>query len=430
MILTVALTRGWQIKQLDVNNAFLNGDLQEEVYMKQPEGFEDPKFPSDFVCKLHKSLYGLKQAPRAWFTKLHNALLELGFHSAKTDQSFFIRFTRDTTIYILVYVDDILVTGNDHSEVASVISQLNDKFSLKDLGLINYFLGVQISHTEAGGLFLSQSKYIRDLLCRVKMECARSVPTPMNTGEKLLTYGSDLMDNPQHYRSVVGALQYITVTRPEISFCVNKVCQFMQQPSLSHWKVVKRILRYLAGTVDHGLHLRKQSSTLFNMVGYCDADWASDPEDRRSTSGHCLYLGTNLISWLSKKQHTISRSSTEAEYRSLASLVAEVTWLKPLLSELRVSSSHTLIIWCDNLSTVQMAANPVLHARTKHIEIDLYFVRDKVMSKQIKVRHVPAIDQVADVLTKANSSYRFADFITKLRVEDKTTLSLREAVKE
>ena len=191
---------------------------------------------------------------------------------------------------------------------------------------------------------------------------------------RFLILSSIRVPNPQFYRSIVGALQYVTITRPELSYSVNKVCQFMHKPLEAHWQAVKRILRYLSGTLDYGLHLTK--STHLNLTAFCDADWGSDPDDRKSTSGFCVYLGANVVSWASKKQHIVSRSSTEAEYRSLAHTTAEVTWLSSLLGELQVPMTSLPEIWCDNQSNVLMAANPVLHSRTKHIELDLYLVRD------------------------------------------------------
>ena len=428
-VLTIALSKQWSIRQLDVNNAFLNGILQEEVYMEQPIGFQEDATNSQLVCKLHKSLFGLKQAPRAWFEKLHSALAGLGFTSAKIDQSLFTQVTDKFSVFILVYVDDIIITGSDVTVVQSIIERLNHEFTLKDLGALDYFLGLQVKKIAAGGLHLSQTKYVTDLLCKAKMQLAKSVSTPMTTGEKLISHGSEPVRDAKLYRSIVGALQYVTITRPELAFSVNKVCQFMQDPLELHWKAVKRILRYLSGTLDFGLELKAVPIEDLNLVGFSDADWASDPNDRRSTSGFCVYFGNNLISWSSKKQHTISRSSTEAEYRSLAALVAEITWIKSLLFELQVPILKTPIIWCDNLSTVMISANPVLHARTKHIEIDLYFVREKVLQKQIEVKHVPTVDQIADIFTKANSSSRFAFMRSKLKVESFSTMSLREAVK-
>lgn len=237
---------------------------------------------------------------------------------------------------------------------------------------------------------------------------------------------SNPVKDAQFYRSIVGALQYVTITRPEISFCVNRVCQFMQNPQESHWLAVKRILRYLHGTLHFGLHLTRSSS--LDLVGYCDADWASSPDDKRSTSGYCVFLGNNLVSWFSKKQHRVSRSSTEAEYRSLAILTAEITRLTSLLGELRIPLVKTPIIWCENLSTILPFANPVLHAQTKHFELDLYFVRKKVVQRSLDVRHVPSVDHTANTLTKAIPSTRFPCIRNKLKVIDFSTLSLRGMV--
>ncbi|RVW15239.1 Retrovirus-related Pol polyprotein from transposon RE1 [Vitis vinifera] len=414
IVLTIALNLQWKVRQLDVNNAFLNGDLHEDIFMHQPQGFIDPINPN-YVCKLNKSLYGLKQAPRAWFEKLHQALGILGFSSTKSDQSLFINITPTHSTYILVYVDDILITGNNDQFVQHVITQLNNQFTLKDLGDIDYFLGIQVKHTSAG-MHLSQAKYISNLLQKTKMLHVKPVPTPMVSNQSLSNSGSAPFSNTQLYRSTVGALQYATITRPDITYSVNRVCQFMQAPLTAHWKAVKRILRYLAGTLHHGLHLQHSSNSHLNITGFCDADWASDVDDRHSTSGYCLFLGPNLVSWHSRKQHTVSKSSTEAEYRSVATLVAEISWLQSLLRELNISSSTTPVIWCDNLSTVYLSANPILHARTKHIKIDLYFVREKVLQKQIQIHHVPSSDQLADVFTKATPNSRFLTIRAKLSV--------------
>ena len=379
------------------------------------------------MCRLHKSLYGLKQAPRAWFEKLHLVLLKAGFSSSKSDQSLFVKVSPSLTQYVLVYVDDILVVSSCNVALEALVRHLHAQFALKDLGALSYFLGLQVTAVPTG-LLLSQTKYARDLLTRVNMQTAKGMASPMASGIALTAYGHDEFDSPSLYRSVVGALQYLTITRPEISFPVNKVCQFMQKPLVSHWKAVKRILRYIAGTVEFGLLIQRQPVSDLSLSGFSDADWASDCDDRKSTSGFCVFLGANLIAWSSRKQHTISRSTAEAEFRSLASLVSEVTWVQSLLHELGHVPPRRPVLWCDNLSTVQIAANPVLHARTKHIEIDLYFVRDKVLQRQLEVRHVPAIDQTADVLTKPISSLQFPVLRSKLRVESLSTLGLRGAV--
>nr|KYP47850.1 Retrovirus-related Pol polyprotein from transposon TNT 1-94 [Cajanus cajan] len=232
LILTLALTHHWSIQQLDVNNAFLNGNLEEEVYMSQPPSFESSD--KALVCKLHKAIYGLKQAPRAWFDKLKATLFQLSFQISKCDPSLFVYSLGNNVIYILVYVDDIIITGNNSSVLHSIISQLNSTFSLKDLGRLDFFLGIEVKSNPDGSLTLTQSKYIRDLLNRTNMENSNSISSPMVSGCKLSKTGSEKFLDVSLYRYVVGALQFATITRPEISFSVNKVCQFMSNPLEQH----------------------------------------------------------------------------------------------------------------------------------------------------------------------------------------------------
>jgi histone deacetylase 1/2 len=357
-VLTIAVSNRWPIQQIDVNNAFLNGNLEEEVYMQQPPGFEASD--KTLVCKLNKALYGLKQAPRAWFDRLKAALILHGFRPSKCDPSLFMITTGTVHMMILVYVDDILITGNSITHIQQLISKLNAEFALKQLGSLDYFLGIEVFHMDNGSLLLSQTKYIRDLLSRVQMETANGMPTPMVSSSKLSKIGSNPVEDPTHFRSIVGALQYATLTRPEISFSVNKVCQFLSNPLEEHWKAVKRILRYLSGTLQHGLLIQAAPTHQpLSLIGFCDADWASDPDDRRSTSGACIYIGPNLVSWWSKKQTLVARSSAEAEYRSLAALTSEILWLQSLLTELGCRF-YTPKILCDNLSTVSLSHNPTL----------------------------------------------------------------------
>jgi histone deacetylase 1/2 len=382
--------------------------------MHQPAGFESSD--RSLVCKLHKSLYGLKQAPRAWYDKLTQALLQMGFVKSRCDPFLPVQSQKGYCTYVLIYVDDILVTGSSPNLIQDVISKLNSHFALKQLGSVDYFLGIEVHNLPTGALLLNQAKYIHDLLCKAKMENCKPIGSPMMSSCKLSKIGSDTMTDPTLYRSTVGALQYATLTRPDIAFSVNKVCQFMSQPLESHWKAVKRILRYLKGTLHHGLLLNPATKgPPFSLHAYSDADWGSDQDDRRSTSGSCIYFGPNLVSWGSKKQPLVARSSTEAEYRSMANTTAELMWIQSLLQELKVPY-HVPTLLCDNLSAVSLAHNPVLHARTKHIELDIHFVREKVLSKQLTVLHVPAPDQLADSLTKPVSLSSFDSIRTKLKV--------------
>ncbi|OIW12049.1 hypothetical protein TanjilG_24473 [Lupinus angustifolius] len=384
--------------------------------MQQPLGFQHSN--KSLVCRLHKAIYGLKQAPRQWFEKLKSTLVSFGFAVSRCDNSLFILNTNSYKIHVLVYVDDIVITGSSIEQIRKIITQLSTTFALKQLGTLDYFLGIEVKSLSDGRLFLSQSKYVRDLLEKANMSNAKPINSPMVHTVKLTKEGSNHLENPSLYRSIVGALQYATITRPDIAYSVNKVCQFLANPLEEHWSAVKRILRYLVGTQNHGIIFQPTiPASPLPITGFCDADWASDCDDRKSTSGACIFLGNNLITWWSKKQTTISRSSTEAEYRSMALLAQELQWVQSLLLELNFSFSAPLVL-CDNLSTVSLSHNPVLHQRTKHIELDLFFVRDKVQDKKLVVKHIPANLQTADILTKALSSTRFQFLKQKLRVID------------
>lgn len=417
-VLSIALMHRWPIRQLDVNNAFLHGTLEEDVFMTQPRGFVDSNFPN-YVCKLKKSIYGLKQAPRAWYNELKGALLELHFSQSKSDSSLFIYHAGGHTMYFLVYVDDLLITGSSTLLVHDIIHKLSKRFSLKDLGLVHFFLGIEIIPTSTG-LFLSQHQYIRGLLDRVKMDGAKDVQTPQSTSITLkLQDGSSLTDATT-YRKVIGALQYLSFTRPDIAFSVNKLAQFMHQPTATHWTAAKRILRYLKHTIHHGLHLTRTNSS--TLQAYSDADWAGNFDDRSSTTAYLIFLGNNLISWSTRKQRAIARSSTEAEYRALAATTSEIAWLTSLLSELHLPLSKPPLILCDNIGATQLSLNPVMHSRMKHIAIDLHFVRDYVNKGLLDVRHVSTHDQFADLLTKALPKARFHLLKSKIGVLDGTSI--------
>lgn len=316
-------------------------------------------------------------------------------------------------VYVLIYVDDILVTGNEPNVIDQFVANLNDEFALKDLGELSYFLGIEV-HRDDTGFHLSQKKYILDLLDRLDMMHIKPCHTPAVTGKYLSANKGEPLPNPTTYRSAIGGLQYLTNTRPDISYIVNKLSQFLQFPTTIHWQAVKRVLRYLKGTLSHGLSILK-SNTL-QIIAFSDVDWACCVDDRKSIAAYCVFIGDSLVSWSSKKQHVVSRSSTESEYRSLAHVAAEVSWIQSLLSEIGQPSQSTPIAWCDNMSALFLAANPVFHSRSKHVELDIHFVRDKVLAKQLDVRYVPSKEQLADGLTKALSEHKFSSLRHKLCV--------------
>ncbi|GJV48766.1 ribonuclease H-like domain-containing protein [Tanacetum coccineum] len=290
--------------------------------------------------------------------------------------------------------DDIVLTASSTALLQRIIASLHAEFSMTDLGPLNYFLGVSVTRNTSG-MFLSQQKYATEVLERAGMLTCNPCRTPVDTDSKLAAAGDPVSD-PTLYRRLAGALQYLTFTRPDISYAVQQVCLFMHDPREPHFSALKRILRYVRGTLTSGLQL--YSSTTSSLVAYSDADWAGCPTTRRSTSGYCVFLGNNLLSWSSKRQFTLSRSSAEAEYRGVANAVAETCWLRNLLRELHTPLSTATIVYCDNVSAVYLSSNPVQHQRTKHIEIDIHFVRD------------PSRYQYADIFTKGLPTALFDEF--------------------
>ncbi|WVZ74832.1 hypothetical protein U9M48_022958 [Paspalum notatum var. saurae] len=405
-VLTLAASHEWPVHQLDVNNAFLHGVLDEQIFAKQPAGFIDSAH-ADHVCRLSKSLYGLKLAPRAWYTRFASFLGNIGFRPTKSDNSLFVLRQGNDSVYLLLYVDDIVLTASSSTLLRRVIDSISNEFKLKDMGPLHYFLGIQVQRT-SHGFFLSQQHYANDLLDRAGMTDCRPCATPVDTAGKLSATAGNPVDDASSYRSIVGALQYLTMTRPDIQYAVQQACLHMHAPTANHLALVKRILRYIRGTTHLGLHLR--GSKTLDLVAFSDADWAGCPDTRRSTSGYCVYLGDAL------RQTTVSRSSAEAEYRGVANAVAECTWLRQLLGELDCKVEKATVVFCDNVPACYMSTNPVYHRRTKHIELDVHFVREKVAIGHCRVLHVPTAQQFADVMTKGLPTASFEEFRTSLCV--------------
>ncbi|KAI3744092.1 hypothetical protein L1987_57167 [Smallanthus sonchifolius] len=407
-LIAVASVRQWKICQMDVKNAFLNGDLHEEVYMTPPPGIAHQ--PGE-VCRLRKALYGLKQAPRAWFEKFSTVITSLGFLPSNHDSALFVRCTNAGRILLSLYVDDMIITGDDYDGIESLKRDLAHHFAMKDLGLLRYFLGIEVAQSKKGYL-LSQTKYISDLFQRARLSDNRIADTPLETNARYSPTDGVPLSDPSLYRTIVGSLVYLTVTRPDIAHAVHVVSQFVTAPTSVHWGAVLRILRYLRGTQFQSLLFPSTSS--LELRAYSDADWDSDPNDRKSTTGLCIFLGDSLISWKSKKQDVVSRSSTEAEYRAMAVTTCEIVWLRWLLAYMGVVVSSPTPLHCDNQSAMQIAKNSVFHERTKHIEIDCHFTRHHLQLGTISLPFVPSALQIADIFTKAQSASRFRFLCDKL----------------
>jgi hypothetical protein len=334
------------------------------------------------------------------------------------DSSLFIFILHNVKIYLLIYVDDIIVIGTHKEAITSLISALQLKFPVKDLSPLNFFLGID-AHRSQDALHLSQTKYITDLLHRTRMLGAKPAASPCSSGSKLSKFDGTQLSDPTEYRQVVGALLYCTLSRFELAFSVNQLCQHMHNPSSTHWSAAKRVLRYLKNSIDHGLLFTKGP---LHLQAFCDSDGAGSPDDRRSTFGFGVFLGPCPVSWNAKKQAVVSRSSTKAEYRALALTTAELFWLRMLFKELGIRLHQAPTLWCDNVSALALASNPVYHARTKHIEVDYHFIREKVVNGDILLKFISTLDQTTDIFTKGLSSARFAELKSKLMV---TALPIR-----
>ncbi|GJY20699.1 copia protein [Tanacetum coccineum] len=375
-------------------------------------GFRDPKYPNH-VCLLKKSLYGLKQAPRAWYQRFSDYVSTIGFIHSKANHSLFIYHNSHDIAYILVYVDDIILTASSTRLRESIMTLLATEFAMKDLKPLSNFLGILVQR-HSGGLFLSRKTYAEDILERAGMSSYNPVATPVDTNSKLSSTLGDPFDDSTHYRSLARALQYLAFTRPDISYAVQQVCLHMHAPTTDDMHALKRILRYIRRTLDYDIHLYHSSVT--KLISYTDADLDGCPDTRRSTSGYCVFLGDNIISWSSKQQPTLSHSSAEVEYRGVANVVSELCWIRNLLLEFHHPIKTATLVYCDNVSTIYLSGNPVQHQRTKHIKMDIHFVREKVARGKVRVLHVPSRYQIANIFTKGLPRVIFNDFRDRLSV--------------
>ncbi|KAL2232434.1 UNVERIFIED_CONTAM: Retrovirus-related Pol polyprotein from transposon RE1 [Sesamum indicum] len=350
----VAKGFGWALHQIDINYAFLHGYLNEDIYMLPPDGYS---VPQGQVCKLKRSLYGLEQASRQWNHEFTTKLLAYGFVQSHNDHCLFSKSIESEVIFLLVYVDDVLISSSAEALIQPVKDYLHGIFTLKDLGHAKYFLGLEIARSSEG-TSVTQQKYIKDIIHDSGLDNANPVHTLLPSGLKLSSCGT-VLEDPESYRRLIGRLLYLGFTRPDVSYGAQQLSQFVHRPCKEHLAAALHLVKYLKGTSTKCLFFPAHNS--FSLTGYCDADWASCPDSRRSLIGYCVFLGSALISWKTKKQPTISRSTAEAEYRSLAATVCELQWISYLLKDFQVPIQTPIPLYCDNQVAFHIVANPVFH---------------------------------------------------------------------
>jgi len=413
VLLALAAHGGWQIHHMDVKSAFLNGDLTETVYVQQPPGFIVGK--GDKVLKLNKALYGLRQAPRAWNFKLDKELINLGFVRSKLEYAVYRRTSKNSFLIVGVYVDDLVISGPDVNEISRFKLEMKEKFSMSDLGLLSYYLGIEVKQGR-DGITLSQSAYALKILENASMTNCNPCATPMEARLKLTKSMEEEVLNPTAYRSIIGSLRYIVNTRPDLAYSVGVVSRHMEAPTKQHWGTVKHILRYLKGTVEFGCKYERGAELKPLLLGYRDSDFAGDTESRKSTTGVVYFLGKSVVTWASQKQKIVALSSCEAEYVAAAAAACQGVWLSRLIGDLLETKEMPVKLLMDNMSAIALSKNPVHHDRSKHIDTKYHFIRECIEQGKVEVDHVRTEQQLADMFTKSLGRVRFLELRQALGV--------------
>ncbi|GJU20123.1 putative ribonuclease H-like domain-containing protein [Tanacetum coccineum] len=409
LFLAYASFMGFIVYQMDVKSAFLYGTIEEEVYVCQPPGFEDPQFP-DKVYKVEKALYGLHQAPRAWYETLSTYLIENGFRRGTIDKTLFIKKDKGDILLVQVYVDDIIFGSTKKSLCDEFEGLMHKRFQMSSMGELTFFLGLQVQQKK-DGIFISQDKYVADILKKFDFATVKTASTPMEPNKALIKDEEADSVDVHLYRSMIGSLMYLTASRPDIMFAVCACARFQVTPKMSHLHAVKRIFRYLKGQPKLGLWYPRDSP--FDLEAFSDSDYAGASLDRKSTTGGCQFLGKRLISWQCKKQTIVANSTTEAEYVAAANCCGQVLWIQNQMLDYGFNFMNTKI-FIDNESTICIVKNPVFHSKTKHIEIRHHFIRDCYEKKLIQVIKIHTDHNVADLLTKAFDVSRFNFLIASI----------------
>jgi hypothetical protein len=403
MLMQSAVQENFVVHQMDVKTAYLNAPIDCEIYMQQPEGFKKlGKNGQKLVCKLKKSLYGLKQSGRNWNNMLHEYFMSENFVQSLADPCVYNRTVDNSKVIVIIWVDDLIIAGSSESVLDEVKQSLCNRFKMKDLGELAWFLGIEFK-CEQNCIEMSQKRYVEKILSRFKMtDCKpKAVPCELGANKSCETDDASVeFENVGLYREMVGSLIYImTCTRPDLCYTVTLLSQHMSKPRKSHFNMAKQTFRYLKGTLNKSLKF--VNSDKLELIGYSDSDWAMS-SDRRSISGYAFKLcsGGPLISWKSKKQQLIALSTCEAEYVALAFATQEGKFLRRLLADLLGQDCKSVNMFVDNQSAIALAKNPVHHQRSKHIDIKYHFVRFEVQEGVIELMYIPTAENVADVFTK------------------------------
>ena len=435
LMLSIVASRNMELHQMDVVTAFLNGNLEETIFMKQPPGYEDLSHPNH-VCQLHKNLYGLKQAPRVWHKTIDPFLKSKGFQAIDPDPCLYVKWLAQRLILIALYVDDLAIAADSDSDLDDIKSALNDRFKMTDEGELEFILGIKVRRDRANrAIYLSNEHYITELLSDFNMLTCNPISTPMEaltiSALDCPTPHSDEWKRMQTvpYRQCVGRLTYLSrSSRPDIAYSVSVVNRYLHNPGERHWSAVKRILRYLKGTSIFELRLQPLSLKIFastcdrssslegptKLSGNTDADWGGNIDNAKSTSGYAFYIGSSLVSWASKAQPTTATSSTHAEYIAAYHATAECIWLRSFLSALKMLPSQATAIYCDNEPAINIAKYHMVTPRSKHFDTKYHFIREQVEAGTVSLQFCPGKDNVADIFTKPLLKHRFAKFRQEL----------------
>ncbi|KAG9440057.1 hypothetical protein H6P81_020222 [Aristolochia fimbriata] len=401
VLIALAASYKLEIHQMDVKTAFLNGELDEEIYMEQPEGFVVPG-QENKVCKLVKSLYGLKQAPRQWHEKFDKVILSYGFRICDFDKCVYWRVYKNSFIIMCLYVDDILIFGKEHVKILEVKNYLSDNFDMKELGLANVILEIRVIKDE-NEICLTQSHYVEKVLKQFGFENSKPVSTPYDSSVKLKKNGGDSVSQLR-YSQIIGSLMYLSnCTRPDISYAVGRLSRYTSNPNKTHWSAIERLLRYLKGTVNYGIHYSGLPTVL---EGYSDANWISDSDETKSTSGFVFTLGGGAVAWKSSKQTLITKSTMEAEMVALELAGGEAEWLRSLLSEIPLLDKPipAILINCDNQATIMKVKSKNHNSKSsRHIELRYKILRKLTSTGIITLSYVKSMENLADHLTKGLS---------------------------